>query len=763
MKYFLLYNWILLACLLNCRLCYSRDKQIDSLKALLSTHPNDTTYIDVLNSIARALVDKGDYVSALKYADEVSTFAESKLNAKTDPDLKQKIVIDDKITRAIKQGMVVSFNTIGILNDQKGDFTNALNYYFKALKVSEEINYKKGMARCYNHIGIIYDKQGDYNTAMVYQLKSLKIKEEINDKFGIARSFANIASIYKKKGDYTKALDYAFRATIIEKENNGKEGTASSYNNIGSIYYDQGNITMALEYYLKSLRINEENVDIKGTADSYHNIGILYKDQGDYPKALEYYFKSLKTARTIGSKDHLSLLFGDIGNIYYHQLNYSKALEYHQKALKLADEIGYKEGINNAYINIGNVFESTGDYSKSEEYYLKSLKTAEEMGDRTSIAISCGNIAVVFFDQGNYFKALEYANKGLALGKEVGYLDLIKDIQETLSNIYLKTNQPAKALEHYKEYITARDSLLNEKNTKKITQAEMNYEFKKRQAIEKAEQEKKDAIVKAEISKQKTVRNSLIIIFTLLLATSIMLITSYRRKIKTTQLLAQKNEEIHKQKVVDLLEKQRLKSMKDLIIGQEVERHRIARELHDGMGGIMAGIKLKLIKINSTFEKKQDLESVINNVDAAYNEIRTISHNLTPPQLTNTAFTEVVKTFIEEFKPTTKLDIHLEFIEEEKLNEVSEKVQVEVYRIIQELIKNILKHSKASKVVIDLSKYENELNLLVEDNGVGFDSSKKNTGIGLRNIQSRVEALSGVLSIDSKTGWGSTFNISIPC
>jgi len=123
----------------------------------------------------------------------------------------------------------------------------------------------------------------------------------------------------------------------------------------------------------------------------------------------------------------------------------------------------------------------------------------------------------------------------------------------------------------------------------------------------------------------------------------------------------------------------------------------------------------------------------------------------------------VVSDLVKELKASTSISIHLDFLEEEKINQISEDLQVAVYRMIQELLKNSMNYAQCTNIEVIINKYNNELNVIVEDNGIGFDTSKKVTGIGLRNIQSRIKAFGGQFVIDSKIGRGSAFHITIPC
>ena len=233
-----------------------------------------------------------------------------------------------------------AYYLMGISNYLKSDYTKALDYYQRSLKIQEEIGDKKASASTINNIGIIYKQQGDYPKALEYYQRSLKINEEIGDKKGSALTINNIGIIYKQQGDFPKALEYYQRSLKINEEIGDKKGIAYAIGNIGFVCKIQGNYPKALEYCKKALTISQEIGDKKASASNIHNIGLIYHDQGDFPKALEYYQRSLKMEEEIGDKKGIASTINNIGIIYKQQGDYPKALKYCNKGLKISQEIG---------------------------------------------------------------------------------------------------------------------------------------------------------------------------------------------------------------------------------------------------------------------------------------------------------------------------------------------------------------------------------------------------------------------------------------
>ena len=333
----------------------------------------------------------------------------------------------------------------------KSDYTKALTQYKQGLQVLEKVqldneNKKNVYATIVGNIGIVYHNQGDYTKASDYYLKALAINEEIGNKQGQAANLGNIGIIYKEQGNYTKALDYYFKALAMNEELGNKQGQTANLGNIGNIYSNQEHYTKALDYYFKALAINEEMGNKRGQAVNLISIGLTYSNQGDYTKALNYYFKALAINGEIGNKQGQAVNFGNIGLTYFDQ----------------------------------------GDYTKALDYYLKALTINEEIGNKQSQAINLGNIGLVYLKLKQYPLAQKYLLQAIQMGEELKIIYHLQDFYYSLSTLYEQTHRHQQSLEAYKKHISYKDSVNSKENKKALIQKEMQYQFEKQQAEEKA-------------------------------------------------------------------------------------------------------------------------------------------------------------------------------------------------------------------------------------------------------------------------------------
>lgn len=350
------------------------------------------------------------------------------------------------------------------------------------------------------------------------------------------------------------------QSLALAKKIKWEKGIANALGNIGGYNLNQGNYPKALDYYLKALKIDEALHNKEGIAKRLGNIGIVYDEQADYPKALDYYFMALKISEELGNKNLIATWLVNIGVVYKEQADYPKALDYYFKALKMNEELGKKNSIATILGNIGSVYyslayepqvhsvERDSLLNRTLDYYFKALTMAEELGDKHGIAINLGGIGSLYTDQKKYPEAEKYLMDALKMDKEIGAQDYEKQVEEYLSNLYEKTNRYQFALEHYKKAMVLKDTIFSQENKKQLVRKEMNFEFDKKEAHAKAEQDKINAITAEEKQRQKVVTYSVSVGLFLVLLFAVFIFRGYRQKQKANIIITHQKSEVEKQK-----------------------------------------------------------------------------------------------------------------------------------------------------------------------------------------------------------------------
>ncbi len=587
----------------------------------------------------------------------------------------------------------------------------AKRYADQIVEISKKTNYKKGLSLGYNVLGSISKKEGDFDQALNYHFLSLKILDPAKDSLSIAKVHNNIGEAYRLIGDHTKAFqNYLKSLATLEKLNKPKL-VAISLSNIAIIYRQQKNISKSLEYNFKSLAIREEIKDEAGMSNSYDNIGIIYYDQKKYLEAENYSLKSLSIKERLKDSAGLATNYNNLSNIYSQSGNHALGLSYQLKSLAMRECLNDKRGVAMSYNNLGNIYSITGDYKKALSYQLKALE----------------------------------------LSKQINSKELLINNYESLVKLNKTTRDFEQAFFYQNMLSAIKDSMLNIETSKQIAEMQTKYDTDKKEQENQA-LTKENQVKEVLIKNQTTQRNLLIAFIIAILFVALLIYNRYKLKQKE---LFQK--EINKQ--------QELRS-KAIIEAEEKERMRIALELHDGVGQQLSAVKLNMSSLQSNLKledehQKTMMQNALDLIDDSVKEVRSVSHSMMPNALLKSGLALAVREFLNRISHTDNLKIELDI---NGLNERLEStMETVLFRVLQELVNNIIKHSQATVVNIQIIRHNDELTLMIEDNGIGFDLNKvMEKGIGLKNIQSRIEYLNGNVNFDSRPEKGTTVSIEVP-
>lgn len=337
----------------------AQSDEIKKIKEKLQNNTiHDTIRCNILNELAES--DDDDW---LKYNQMLNEFCLLKLSSSNKHKLSKKQI------EFYRKYLASTYNNFGFQHVMEGKNSLALFYFFKAVKIQNEIKEFEGLATSYNNIGSIYENQGNILEALEFYHKSLNLKEKFDDQKGIAVTLNNIANIYERQGETEKALAYFKKSLKIEKKLNNKSGIATSLHNLGLFYYNRNNYTEALSYYESSLSILKELDYKSGIAYSINNIGNVYEKQNNFDKALLNYNESLKIREEINDKNGISISLNSLAVLYNRINNKEKAFLFADKSLKLAQELGSPVNVRNAAKVLSDIYKKQNNPTKALEMY----------------------------------------------------------------------------------------------------------------------------------------------------------------------------------------------------------------------------------------------------------------------------------------------------------------------------------------------------------------------------------------------------------
>jgi tetratricopeptide (TPR) repeat protein len=413
--------------------CFGQNyKKIDSLKQILSALPPlegsdaDTTrmklYLDIGNLFEHSIPDSAIWWYSMA-ADTNFIPEKTKMHP-------EKASIN-----------ATALRYIGIVLSNKGNYSEAVSFYERSLKISEELDDKAEIAKCLNNLGVVARSQGNYSEAVSFYGRSLKIFEELGDKVWISRCLNNLGIVAMYQGNYSEAVYFYDRSLKISEELGNKLEISKCLNNLGIVANSQGNYSDAVSFYERSLKIKEELGDKAGISSLLNNLGIVAYSQCNYSDAVSFYERSLKIKEELGDKAGISSSLNNLGIVARTQGNYSDAVSFYERSLKIREELGDKAGISSCLNNLGIVARNQGNYSDAVSYFGRSLKIDEELGDKAGISMCLINMGIVAYSQGNYSDAVSYYERSLKIREEIGDKAGLANNYPRLAMAYIKTGQ----------------------------------------------------------------------------------------------------------------------------------------------------------------------------------------------------------------------------------------------------------------------------------------------------------------------------------
>jgi len=595
---------------------------------------------------------------------------------------------------------------------EKTSLDSSIYTYNKAEKLAENIKYWIGAGRAASYAGIVFSDYGMNDSAIAYHKKSIPLYEKANYDDGVASSLVNLGNVYQFKGDYDKSTDYYFQG--IEK-------------------YEEMKDTVRLIY-------------------AYGNFASLFTDFKIFDKSKYYQTKALNFSYKLHDSSSIGYLLNDLGSTYLNLQEKDSALFNFNKAEKIAlklNDVELEYYINN---NLCDFHINEQNYSQALKYARIAYKKAMEIKKPYSECHVLNTLGLLHLKLNEVDSAHYYTKKALKIGSEINAKEFLMDGYRTLNQIYYKQNNFQEAYKALDLYNTYRDSVVGQQKQEYISKLEQQYQVKNK---DNEILKQKLTIEQSEAMLQKKINQSGLY----LVGLGILLFTSFLFWYRHRQ-----RQKLHMQ-TIDILNKEKeLASLEALIEGEDMERSRIAKDLHDSVNGNLSAIKHNLSSISKEHLKTDDnevLNIAIEMLDSACDQIRNISHDLVPPSLQNYGLIEALEQYINRVNSLALVEISFQHFG--TLYPMTKKTETMIYHAIQELISNVVKHSKAKKALVQINANLNVLHLTVEDDGVGYDVNKVNHGLGLQNIRSRVEFLEAEMDIKSdRNGTSVTIDINLP-
>jgi signal transduction histidine kinase len=595
-----------------------------------------------------------------------------------------------------------------------------------------------------------------------------------------------------------KAAAKVLLSAQLSKKINYPIGLATAYRVYGVLYVDRMVLDSGKMFYDSAYAIVKNNKE-----QSYqrlaglitHNYGAIYHRKQQYDSATMKYTEAIKIFADCGEEGLCFFPYTNLATIFSYLKDNDKALYYAKGAYAAADKLKdqgkivsavnsemsirlelhqydsvliplkqnllaasalqnfYQQGISNNLL--GNYYGyGRGKYDSSVFFVKNALLCMQKVNNEYEMTNMMHNLGYYYERSDNADSALHYLNMAIVKARSLGMDQVVQYSLKSMVDVEEKRGNITAAYKYLRELLAVNDSVQAENNREQVNELEARYQAEKKEA-QINQLKAKEEIQRIKI-RQKNLLNYFFAAVALLL---ILLTAALYRSYQQKQVMQQK-------RITELEKEKQLAATEAVLKGEEQERTRLAKDLHDGLGGMLSGIKYSLNTMKGnlimTPDNVQAFERSMDMLDSSIKEMRRVAHNMMPEALVKFGLDTALKDFCNDINQSGALKVNYQSIGLNKAV-IDQTTAITIYRVIQELLNNTMKHAGAANAIVQVSKTADVLSVTVEDDGKGFDTAilHRAKGIGWSNIQNRVEFLKGKLDVNSEKGKGTSVLIEL--
>ncbi len=584
---------------------------------------------------------------------------------------------------------------------EKTELPKAKEYYNKARILSEKSRYSKGYYTFAINYSYVLNVEGQHDSAIIVNRKALQLARAEKNKRQVAVALGGIGNACTYKSQYETALEYYQKALPYVEEINDKTLQAKFDDILQCLYYYLKQYDKAINYGEKALAILK-----------------------DRPESYEY---------------GVALMNLSVSYLHRNPPLPEKALMGQMEVLRIGQVNGNLKMQAAALDNIADCYLALERPEEARKYHQKGLELGKKMNLVQTVYISSMGLGFYEMQKNNFDQAETCFREALSITQKHGMLNQEKDCMNAFVDLSLARNDYVA----YKHYERKLDSLSNRVLNETIQKAMLELETK-------YETEKKESRIDA-LEQERGLVLSLTGAGTLILILMVILLFFRNRMVHHQKRIAE-------QQVVQLKQEKQLIATQSVLEGETAERSRLARDLHDGLGGMLSVVRLNLKGIRTgSFIEDEDIhryDSALSMLDNSIRELRRVAHHMMPESLLRYGLKASLMDFCRDVP-----SVQFHYFGND--NRLDSKLEILIYRSAHELVNNALRHAEAVHVNLQLVQEDDRVSLTVQDDGKGFDPEAAGKGMGLENIKNRVGSFDGRMSIYSSPGNGTEINIEI--
>ncbi len=612
---------------------------------------------------------------------------------------------------------------------------SSISVYQDLLDLSRKAHYKRAILVALRRLGDDYGNKGEWDKAAALLQEAIQIvRQNKEHQPGLAPLYSNFAIVQLRANKLDSAAYYFLKAAALSSAEGNKYAAATSYNNVSEVFRLLKAEEKQLEYLHKALAISLALDKETGP----HRAPIKEKPQ---PKDSTYRFKLAELKGKI---------YRNLGDFYVHmeqEDSVTSGIAYLAQALKLARQYPMPDLEEGVFTSIAVYHMDQQQYDQAITYFEKAIAIKVPEGG-PNMGFQYAKLGECYFLLKEYKKAATLLEQAIQEADKYKVSTELANYYVTLARVYEAMGQYQQAVKYYSLNVDAKDS---------IDRTEMaNAVFGLQYQFETAQKDNEILSNRLKISQQQAMieRNRMILLsislVVLLAGVSSGLYLRYRRR-------------LHRQSEQQALEIAAWRASMD---GEEKERRRLAKELHDNIGGNLSTLKMWLGNIwddnsNGLSNSEQDYTGALHLLDHTLMEVRNTAHHLMPELLLRLGLAEAIRVYCNDIQRATGIKVNYQYLG--YIGGLDDNIELLIYRTVQELVQNVVKHAKADYLLVQLSQFDKTLSITIEDNGQGMNTTAalQHQGMGLSSIKDSIAKLNGNFNIHSENGNGTTIEIEI--
>ena len=604
--------------------------------------------------------------------------------------------------------------------------------------VSRKIDGLIQIASAYNYI--------NPDSSLRYANAAIKLLKPLNDSVRIVNAELYTSNYYYNTGKPDTALSIAQKnINWLQRKPSQLSLLAQYYSFSGLCYMKMDRQKEALGRFYLALQKAEAGNDDLTRGKAYVNIGWAMMELNQFEQAIAKFHTAIYFLNEKKLPErYLITIYNNLGSCYGSLNKTDSAYMYAQMGVAIAHKFGNITGEANGLFILGTAQQKKGQYNDALQTFLKAQPLRKKINDPFYTVSDLAEMSSLYAKLGRTKEGISTGEEALKIAEKENISAKLPMIYSSLAENYEAANDFQKSAFLYRKMNRLKDSLYADANPKALAEMQTKYET-----------EKSDRLIEQQHNRIVLQNYLFIGIAGLVILASLLLFSVYKRN-KLRQETLMKTQ----------LMKQQEAAVKAVMEAEENERQRIAKDLHDGIGQMMSAAKMNLSAIESEInfsnpEQKKSFSKIINLLDESCKEVRTVSHIMMPNALLKNNLGIAIHDFADKIS-SKNLKVH---VSTEGLDErIDSNIETVLYRVIQECVNNVIKHSDATTLDISLIRDKDGISGTIEDNGKGFDmtDNDQSDGIGLKNIFSRIEYLKGTVDFDSAPGRGTVVALNVP-